>query len=182
MAVLKRLPLLTVLLVDIASKKGTSAGLSSVSGPGDYEAIEAVALQALTNAKLPPGTPVPMTRTAWLDGWGEAMKQDGQPPKFPQFNRALLLGQHIQYLLSITQWLCPICLKRLLRQHDLEDMFAVAAAMMTLHFDHCIPSIKNPDYHPLGYWYHHPMVLDFFLEKLSGCFVHQACHKKGAFN
>jgi hypothetical protein len=26
------------------------------------------------------------------------------------------------------------------------------------------------------------MVLDFFLEKLSGCFVHQACHKKGAFN
>jgi hypothetical protein len=137
MAVLKRLPLLTVLLVDIASKKGTSAGLSSVSGPGDYEAIEAVALQALTNAKLPPGTPVPMTRTAWLDGWGEAMKQDGQPPKFPQFNRALLLGQHIQYLLSITQWLCPICLKRLLRQHDLEDMFAVAAAMMTLHTDHC---------------------------------------------
>jgi hypothetical protein len=70
-------------------------------------------------------------------------------------------------------------LKRLLRDCDLEDIFTVAAAMMTLAFDHCIPHLKDHDYKPMVYWYQLPMVLEFNIEKLSGCFVHQACHKKG---
>jgi hypothetical protein len=139
----KRIPLLRLLLADITSKKGSGEGLKSEAVPGNYEAIEALTLQALTNAKLPPGTPVPMTRRAWLDGWDPSMKRDGDPPKEFRSNRPLLLGQYIQFLLAITQWLCPICLKRLLRAHDLEDIFSVAACMMTLAFDHCIPQLKN---------------------------------------
>ena len=82
------------------------------------------------------------------------------------------------------QWLCPICLKRLLRDLDLEDMFTVAAAMMTLAFDHQIPRLKdtaNPGhaYAVHVYWYQLPMVLELNIEKLSGCFVHQACHRRG---
>ena len=66
--------------------------------------------------------------------------------------------------------------------HDLEDIFTVAAVMMTLAFDHCIVQLKNtahPEYHVNVYWYQHPMVQDFNMEKLSGCFVHCACHRKG---
>ncbi len=75
-------------------------------------------------------------------------------------------------------------LKRLLREHDLEDMFSIAAAMMALHFDHCIPRLKHTtrpgiEYAVNVYWYQHPLVLEFGMEKLSGCFVHAACHKKG---
>ena len=141
MTVLKRIPLLTDLLTDIQSKAKTKQGLSSVVGPGNWPAIEAVTLQSLTNttkpSRLPPGTPVPMTKTAWMLGWDAAMKQSGDPPRFPQFNRPLFLGQYIHFLLVITQWLCPIYLKRLFRDSDLEDIFTVAAAMMTLPFDHC---------------------------------------------
>ena len=99
-------------------------------------------------------------------------------------NRPLLLGQYIQFVLAITQWLCPICLRRLLRDTDLEDIFTVAAAMMGLQFDHQIHSLKgtaNPGhgYQTALYWYQLPMVLEMNIEKLSGCFVHQACHRKG---
>jgi hypothetical protein len=115
MEVLKRLPMLTALLTDIKSKSKTSEGLASVAGPGKYKAIEAVTLQALANAKLPSVTPVPMTEQACMAGWDAAMKQAGDPPLYPHKNRCLLFGQYICFLLAITQWLCPICLKRLLR-------------------------------------------------------------------
>jgi hypothetical protein len=183
-AVEKRLTLLRPLLEDIKSKKGTGRGLKGAAGPGNYPAIEAVTLQACTIAKLPPGTPVPMTEKAWRYGWDAAMKQSGAPPVNPADNRPLLLGQYIQFLLAITQWLCPICLRRLLRDHDLENIFTVAAAMMTLHFDHQIPFLKNTAnpghvYKNCVYWYQLPMVLELNVEKLSGCFVHQTCHRKG---
>ena len=56
----------------------------------------------------------------------------------------LLLGQYIQFLLVITQWLCPIfLLRKLLRDSDLEDIFAIAAVMMTLAFDHFIVQLKG---------------------------------------
>ena len=56
--------------------------------------------------------------------------------------------------------------------------------MMTLPFDHCIVQLKDtahPDHDYLVhvYLYQHPMVLEFNIEKLSDCFVHQACHRKG---
>jgi len=64
-------------------------------------------------------------------------------------------------------------LKRLLRDTDLEDMFTVAEAIMTLAFDHQIPSLKNTAnpghvYHTGVYWYQLPMVLELNIEKLSG--------------
>ncbi len=67
--------------------------------------------------------------------------------------------------------------------NDLEDIFTVAAVMMTLQFDHCIPNLKhsaNPDHDYLTrvYWNQAPMLLEFNMEKLSGCFVHWPCHKK----
>jgi hypothetical protein len=79
--------------------------------------------------------------------------------------------------------LCPIFFKRLLREHDLEDMFSVTAAMMTLHFDHCIPRLKHTtrpgiQYAVHTYWYHAPLVLEFGMENLSGYFVHASCHKR----
>ena len=89
MAVLKRLPLLTALLADIKSKSGTGDDLSSEAGPGNYKDIETVTLEALTNAKLPPGTPVP-NANSMRRGWDITMKQSGDPPKMPQFNRPLL--------------------------------------------------------------------------------------------
>jgi hypothetical protein len=183
MAVEKRLTLLRPLLEAIKSERGTGRGLKSVAGPGNYPAIETLTLQTFTIAKLPPGTAVPMTEKAWRYGWDAVMKQNGEPPKFMRSNRPLLLGQYIHFVLAITQWLCPICLKRLLRDLDLEDMFTAAAAMMTLAFDHQIPGLKdtaNPEYaYAVNvYWYQLPMVLELNMEKLSGCFVHQACHKR----
>jgi hypothetical protein len=55
----------------------------------------------------------------------------------------------------------------------------IRAAMMALHFDHCISRLKGTsragfDYLPNLYWYQQPMVLEFEVEKLSGCFVHAA--------
>ena len=122
------------------------------------------------------------TERAWRYGWDTVMKQNGDPPKFMSQNRPLLLGQYIHFVLAITQWLCPICLKRLLRHNDPEDIFTVAGAMMTLAFDHQIPSLKdtaNPSHLYALNFYQLPMVLELNIEKLSGCFVHQACHRRG---
>ena len=81
---------------------------------------------------------------------------------------------------------CPIfLLRRLLRDSDLEDIFAIASVMMTLAFDHFIVQLKGQARpgHPYAvnvYWYQQPLVLDLNIEKLSGCFVHQACHRKAS--
>jgi hypothetical protein len=60
-------------------------------------------------------------------------------------------------------------------------MPTIRAALLSLHFDHCIPALKHTtlagiDYRPNLYWYQLPMILDFPFEKRSGCFVHMACH------
>ncbi len=66
-------------------------------------------------------------------------------------------------------------------------MASIHAAMLTFHFDHCIFVMKNTA-RPFGgcegrfYWYHQPMVLEFNREKLSGCFIHAACHHRVSSN
>ena len=60
-------------------------------------------------------------------------------------------------------------------------MPTIRAALLSLHFDHCIPALKHTtlagiDYRSNLYWYQLPMILDFPFEKRSGCFVHMACH------
>jgi hypothetical protein len=122
-----------------------------------------------------------MTPRDWSDGWDPGMRNSGDPAQLPHQNRCLLLGHWIQFLLAITQWVCPICFQRLLREHDLFDMPTIRAALPGLHFDHCIPALKHTtlaghDYHPNLYWYQLQMILDFPFEKRSGCFVHMACH------
>jgi hypothetical protein len=79
-------------------------------------------------ANLPPGTAVPMTQLAWAVGWDVLMRHDGDPPPQPQFQRPMLLGHYIQFLIAITQFWCPICQHRLLTDHDLRDMPAIYEA------------------------------------------------------
>ena len=141
--------------------------------------------ETLVLTKLPPDTTVPMTEIAWRVGWDALMRETGDPPVTPCKNRSLLLGCYIQFLFAIGQGVCPVCLRRLLTERDLWDMTSIHAAMIRLHFDHCIPVLKDTD-RPVGgylvrfYWYFQPMVLEFGREKLSACFVHDACHHRAA--
>ena len=84
-----------------------------------------------------------MTPRDWSDGWDPVMRNSGDPAQLPHQNRCLLLGHWIQFLLAITQWVCPICFQRLLREHDLFDMPTIRAALPGLHFDHSIPALKH---------------------------------------
>jgi hypothetical protein len=184
-AVLKRIPELEVLLAHFQTLSGSQCtshkGLGSKVDPGEYRRLLRVTLLTLERAKLPLETPALMTERAWADGWDETMRNSGEPPKKKSDNRCLLLGNWIHFLLAIMQWICPICLERLLRPHDLRDMPAVRKGMLSLHFDHFIFLLKHSavapeQYIPGIYWYKQPMVMEFNLEKRSGCWVHIACH------
>jgi hypothetical protein len=182
-AILKRIPWLLWLLTSIKSHHGTSRGLQSVNGPGGWEELEEVTRLTLDLAKLPPDTAVSMTQLAWAVGWDVLMRHDGAPSQLPRFQRPMLLGHYIQFLIAITQFWCPICLHRLLTDHDLRDMPAIYETMLRLYFDHFIPGMKGTarpgiDYLNAHYWYLMPMVLELGPEKRSGCFVHHACQHR----
>ena len=99
-----------------------------------------------------------MTQLTWAVGWDVLMRHDRDPPHQPQFQRPMLLGHYIQYLIAITQFWCPICLHRLMT-----DQGHASEAMLRLHFDHFIPGLKGtarPDiaYLCKPYWYGVPIV------------------------
>ena len=93
-AILKRIPWLLWLLTSIKSHHGTSRGLQSVNGPGGWEELEEVTRLTLELVRL----------------------------SHPQHHRPMILGHYIQFLITITQFWCPICLCRLMTDHDLRDM------------------------------------------------------------
>jgi hypothetical protein len=118
-AAYKRIPWLGRLLVRIKLGHHTARGLTSEADPGEWKEVEEVTHRTLALAKLPLNTPVPMAQLAWRRGWHVLMRETRDPPVDPRSHRPLLLGHYIQFLLTITQFWCPIRLGRLLTERDL---------------------------------------------------------------
>ena len=172
-ASLKKLPLLVALVAKIFEQKG----LKSAKGPPvPWPEFHATMAQALEVQKLAPDTSMPCTLTSWNTGWCAESSKTGKPVSNPADNRALTLGHGIKYCIVITQWICPICLATLLTEHDLSAIRLLIVAMSRLHFDHCIPDLKNHNIVEHNLWLCTPHVLIFNPEKRSGCFVHDFCH------
>jgi hypothetical protein len=143
-----------------------------------------VAKEALEAGNRPLNTTLPITELAWMKGWDAAMRLHGNPPVYPQKNRALVAGYHVQFCLIIAQGIRPICMELFLSDLNLADIHSLLDAMQTIHFDRFIISLKGSssssgNYHPTLYWHNQPPVLDLNKEKCSGCFLHVKCHQRG---
>jgi hypothetical protein len=132
------LTLLVVLLDHIRRFQGL---VSECARP--WGVVEAVFSQSHTAAKVRPGTTIPVTRLAWETGYDPKMSEISNPHLTPWLNRASILGSSVQYCLIFAQWVGPICLSRLLTEHDLSTMLDLISAMHKIHFDHFMPSLMH---------------------------------------
>ena len=67
------------------------------------------------------GTAVPVTRLVWETGPGydPDLSATGKTLVTPHTNRQQVLGMVSQDSLTLAQWICPICVSRLLTEHGL---------------------------------------------------------------
>jgi hypothetical protein len=98
------------------------------------------------SGEVRPVNTTPVTRLAWETGYDPKMSEIGNLHLTPWLNRAPILGSSVQYCLFLAQWVCPICLSRLLTEHDHSTMLDIISAMHKIHFDHFIPLLKGDAY------------------------------------
>jgi len=171
---IKKCPLLVALMAKIVKEDG----LESETCPHQWKNLLEAIGQAKTAAKVLPETIHPVTQKAWLSRCDETMSDTSTPRASgnPQKARPNILGTPIQYCIIICQWTCPICLRRLLTEHDLSSIPNLISAIRRLHFDHFIPALKGDrdgtTYKTAEFWCLQPMVLRITPEKRSGYFVH----------
>jgi hypothetical protein len=82
------------------------------------------------------------------------------------------MGLIVQYCLILVQYNCPICLSRLLTEHDLSTIPRLTTTIHKIHFDHLLTDIEDHDDLTDTYWWSLPMVVQMFIEEMSSFFVH----------
>ncbi len=144
-AVVKKLPKLLAWLESIVAKRYTRTALSSKAGPGNWDIVDDVAVEALTAADLPETTPRVITELAWTTGHDPSIQDGGTHPDRPEASRPNALGTHLRWCLAMAKKISPIYMQKLFAAEAHTDMTSMRSALHRLHFDHCLRKLKGQD-------------------------------------
>jgi len=152
--------------------------LCYLNPPAIWDTVTQVFDKAIEAGELPPGTMYPITKKQWIDGYDPASPSSTGKTPTTNFHhlRRLVLGQIVKWCLSVVSKYCHICLEPLWNPKHLASLKTIHNRLAALDFDHCVPKLKDAQYHTSKMWREQPLVAFMTEEKKSGCFCHRPCH------